>query len=141
VRLPKGVFAPYTSINTNLLFFTKGTPTKEIWFYEHPYPDGVKSYNKTKPMKIEEFEVEKGWWGNEDNVFDGREEGEYAWKVSLQDIKVRNYNLDIKNPHMVDREVHDPELLLSQYSEMQKKISALRNDLKTILSAAFDASK
>jgi type I restriction enzyme M protein len=141
VRLPKGVFAPYTAINTNLLFFTKGTPTKDVWFYEHPYPEGVKSYNKTKPMKIEEFEVEKGWWCNEDNVFDGREEGEYAWKVSLHDIKVRNYNLDIKNPHMVDREVHDPELLLSQYSEMQKEIGALRNDLKTILSAAFDVSK
>lgn len=49
VRLPNGVFAPYTGIKTNLLFFTKGEPTKEIWFYEHPYPPGVKSYNKTKP--------------------------------------------------------------------------------------------
>ena len=59
VRLPKGVFAPYTTINTNVLFFTKGEPTSEIWYYEHPYPDGYKSYSKTKPMRIEEFEAER----------------------------------------------------------------------------------
>ena len=53
VRLPKGVFAPYTGIQTNLLFFAKGTPTKEVWFYEHPYPPGYKSYSKTKPIRIE----------------------------------------------------------------------------------------
>ena len=63
VRLPNGVFAPYTGIKTNLLFFTKGEPTKEIWYYEHPYPPGVKSYNKTKPIRIEEFDAEKKWWG------------------------------------------------------------------------------
>ena len=67
VRLPKGVFAPYTTINTNLLFFTKGTPTRDVWFYEHPYPEGIKSYNKTKPMRIEEFDAEKQWWGDEGN--------------------------------------------------------------------------
>ena len=63
VRLPNGVFAPYTSIKTNLLFFTKGRPTKDVWFYEHPYPPGAKSYNKTKPIRIDEFDVEKEWWG------------------------------------------------------------------------------
>jgi type I restriction-modification system DNA methylase subunit len=62
VRLPNGVFSPYTSIRTNVLFFTKGEPTTEVWYYEHPYPLGVKSYNKTKPMRIEEFEAEKAWW-------------------------------------------------------------------------------
>jgi hypothetical protein len=59
VRLPNSVFAPYTGIKTNLLFFQKGEPTKEVWFYEHPYPPGYKSYSKTKPMRIEEFEAEK----------------------------------------------------------------------------------
>ena len=58
-RLPNGVFAPHTGIKTNLLFFTKGEPTKEIWYYEHPYPPGVKNYNKTKPIRIEEFEAER----------------------------------------------------------------------------------
>jgi type I restriction enzyme M protein len=137
VRLPKGVFAPYTSINTNILFFTKGAPTKDIWFYEHPYPEGVKSYNKTKPMKIEEFEVEKLWWGNEDNGFEDREEGEFSWKVSLKDIAVRHYNLDIKNPHMVDREAPDPELLLAQYNSLQDDINRLKNELKTVLGQAL----
>ena len=140
VRLPKGVFAPYTSINTNLLFFTKGTPTKDIWFYEHPYPEGVRSYNKTKPMKLEEFEAEKKWWGKESDGFKERREGNYSWAVGINDIKTRNYNLDIKNPHMVDREIHDPELLISEFGEMQKEISALCNDLKRSLTAAFNGS-
>ncbi len=91
VRLPNGVFAPYTGIKTNLLFFTKGKPTKEVWYFEHPYPDGVKMYNKTKPINIKEFDLEKAWWKK-------REENEYAWKVSVDEIKQRNYNLDIKNP-------------------------------------------
>ena len=62
VRLPNGVFAPYTGIKTNLLFFTKGEPTKAVWYYEHPYPPGAKSYNKTKPIRIAEFDIEKAWW-------------------------------------------------------------------------------
>ncbi|MYH61088.1 MAG: SAM-dependent DNA methyltransferase [Caldilineaceae bacterium SB0675_bin_29] len=62
VRLPNGVFAPYTGIKTNVLFFEKGRPTTEVWYYEHPYPEGYKSYSKTKPMRIEEFEPEKAWW-------------------------------------------------------------------------------
>ncbi|MDK2801124.1 MAG: type restriction enzyme protein [Clostridiales bacterium] len=92
VRLPNGVFAPYTDINTNLLFFERGKSTKEIWFFEHPLPEGYKKYTKTKPIRYEEFELEKQWWNN-------REENEYAWKVSIEEIKNRNYNLDIKNPN------------------------------------------
>ena len=95
VRPPNGVFSPYTGIKTNLLFFTKGVPTKEIWFYEHPYPNGVKSYNKTKPIRIEEFDLEKSWWNN-------REKNERAWKVSIDEIKAGGYNLDIKNPSVVN---------------------------------------
>ena len=91
VRLPNGVFAPYTGIRTNLLFFTKGEPTKEIWYFEHPYPDGQKSYSKTKPIRIEEFDLEKKWWND-------RKENEFAWKVSIEEIKARGYNIDIKNP-------------------------------------------
>ncbi|MFC5649023.1 N-6 DNA methylase [Paenibacillus solisilvae] len=91
VRLPNGVFAPYTGINTNLLFFEKGKPTEELWYFEHPLPEGYKNYTKTKPMRLEEFELEKQWWND-------RVENEYAWKVSVDDIKQRNYNLDWKNP-------------------------------------------
>lgn len=137
VRLPNGVFAPYTGIKTNLLFFSKGTPTQHIWFYEHPYPPGVKSYNKTKPMKIEEFDAEAAWWGIEADGFNSREANQFAWKVSLEDIKACNYNLDCKNPHIGEQEIHDPDLLLSQYQAMQNDIAALRGQLKSILNEAL----
>ena len=80
VRLPNGVFAPYTGINTNLLFFEKGKPTEEIWYFEHPLPQGYKNYAKTKPIRYEEFQVEKDWWND-------REENEYAWRISIEEIK------------------------------------------------------
>jgi type I restriction enzyme M protein len=130
VRLPNGVFSPYTGIKTNLLFFTKGSPTKEVWYYEHPYPPGAKSYNKTKPMRIEEFEPEKAWWRK-------RVENEYAWRVPVADIKARNYNLDIKNPHSPDAVQHDPQELLADYCKLQADISATRDKLKNILAAAL----
>jgi len=141
VRLPNGVFAPYTGIKTNLLFFSKGKPTQDIWFYEHPYPEGVKSYNKTKPMRIEEFAAERAWWGKEADGFSTRTENSQAWKVSINDIKARNYNLDCKNPHVGEQEVHDPEQLLAQYAVMQNEISGLRNQLKDILSKAFQGEE
>ena len=137
VRLPNGVFNPYTGIKTNILFFTKGQPTKEIWFYEHPYPEGVKNYNKTKPMKFEEFHTEIDWWGKEKDGFKTRKETEQAWKVSIEDIIARNYNLDIKNPHVSEQVVHDPEELLADYAKQQTDIQKLRDQLKGILSEAL----
>jgi len=140
VRLPNSVFAPYTGIKTNLLFFTKGTPTKQIWYYEHTLPAGVKAYNKTRPMKAEEFAPLEQWWGKEKDGFKKRVENAVAWKVSLDDIKARNYNLDCKNPHVGEQEIHDPELLLAQYASMQRDIAQLRNQLKSILSDALNAT-
>ncbi|MDP1603969.1 MAG: class I SAM-dependent DNA methyltransferase [Legionella sp.] len=141
VRLPNGVFSPYTGIKTNLLFFTKGTPTKHIWFYEHPYPPGVKSYNKTKPMKIEEFETLTSWWGNDADGFKHRVENEFAWRVTVEDIKDRNYSLDCKNPHVGEQDIQDPDLLLEQYSAMQADIGALQEKLKGILGMALVSSQ
>jgi type I restriction enzyme M protein len=123
VRLPNGVFNPYTSIKTNLLFFTKGEPTKEIWYFEHPYPEGVKSYNKTKPIRIEEFDREKAWW-------EKREENEQAWRVSVEQIKASNYNLDVKNPNKVDDAHRDPEELLAEYRQLMRAVDETRNALK-----------
>jgi type I restriction enzyme M protein len=131
VRLPNGVFSPYTGIKTNLLFFTKGTPTQDVWFYEHPYPPGYKNYSKTRPMRIEEFAVEKAWWND-------RVENECAWKVSLEEIKARNYNLDIKNPHSPDTVSHDPDELLADYTELQVRIAKARDELKAVLAAALE---
>jgi type I restriction enzyme M protein len=126
VRLPKSVFAPYTTISTNILFLTKGEPTKDVWYFEHKLPEGVKAYNKTKPMRLAEFDVEKEWWTK-------RQESERTWKVSASDIAKNNYNLDIKNPN-APVEVHDdPDELLRQYHEAVKKVSSLQNQLKANL--------
>lgn len=137
LRLPNGVFNPYTGIKTNILFFTKGKPTEKVWYYEHPYPAGVKNYNKTKPMKFEEFQPEIDWWGNEEDGFASRVENEQAWQVSIDDIIARNFNLDIKNPHIGEVISHDPQELLSDYAKQQNDIQALRNQLKGILSSAL----
>ncbi|OIN89065.1 hypothetical protein AUJ59_02555, partial [Candidatus Beckwithbacteria bacterium CG1_02_47_37] len=91
VRLPQGVFNPYAGVNTNLLFFQKGEQTKEIWFYELPLPEGMKQYTKGRPIRHEEFDPVRAWWNK-------RQTNTHAWKISLEDIQSRNYNLDFKNP-------------------------------------------
>ena len=133
VRLPNGVFSPYTGIKTNLLFFTKGEPTKEIWFYEHPYPAGAKSYNKTKPINIKEFDVEKKWWKK-------RKATEQAWKVSIEQIKAGGYNLDIKNPHDKSVAHTDPDELLIDYEKLMGDLQATRDRLKDELFNALGGS-
>ena len=143
VRLPNSVFAPYTSIKTNILFFEKGTPTKDIWYYEVPLPTGVKAFNKTKPMKIDDFSVCLDWWGEGSSVSEksartGRQETEQAWQVSIDEIIERGYNLDIKNPHVAEVISHDPEELLSSYASQQADIQALRDQLKAILANALE---
>ena len=105
-------------------------PTKNVWFYEHPYPAGAKSYSKTKPLRIEEFAPEKKWWGK-------RKESDQAWKVSIADIKARGYNLDIKNPHTVADDHGDPETLLADLAAAEAQTSALRDQLKAILAEAL----
>jgi type I restriction enzyme M protein len=138
VRLPNGVFNPYTGIKTNLLFFTKGRPTTDVWFYEHPYPSGVKNYNKTRPMRVEEFAAEAAWWGSESNGFAARQGSELAWKVSAADIVARGWNLDVKNPHRGEQVNHEPEVLLAEYAQMQAEITGLRDRLKAVLAEALE---
>ncbi len=87
IRLPRSVFQPYP-VATNLLFFQKGTPTREVWYYEHRLPAGQKSYSKTKTIRVEEFQPIKDWWNN-------RAESELCWKVNIHSIKERGYDLDI----------------------------------------------
>ena len=137
VRLPNGVFNPYTGIRTNLLFFTKGAPTTEVWYYEHPYPPGAKSYNKGKPIRIEEFDPIKIWWGNEADGFKSRVENERAWRVSIEQIKAGNYNLDLKNPHNSDEGPGEVDHLLPEYEKLLEKIAETRNALKNELQNAL----
>ncbi len=213
VRLPNGVFNPYTGIKTNLLFFTKGQPTERIWYYEHPYPEGYKNYSKTRPMRFSEFETVMTWWGSESDGFSNREQNQYAWSVDFKaikedaerraqphrdkeadysqkasslDVRIRQlkedlkealednaksavneeiiqlakdakkfkakadhekkaadaiywpiYNLDIKNPHIGEQVSHDPDELLTRYSEQQRAMQAIRDQLKGILANAL----
>ncbi len=130
VRLPNGVFNPYTSIRTNLLFFTKGQPTTEVWYYEHPYPPGAKSYNKGRPISINEFVPERTWWDN-------RVENEQAWRVSIDQIKASNYSLDLKNPHNSDTGPGDVDHLLPEYEKLLKQIAETRAILKKELQQAL----
>lgn len=132
VRLPNGVFNPYTGIKTNLLFFTKGKPTKEVWYYEHPYPPGYKSYSKTKPIRLEEFQPEREWWH-------AREETPQAWRVSVDEISAANYNLDFKNPHQSVEEEADVDALIARHMEIEAEVAATRERLKRELSAALSA--
>lgn len=130
VRLPNGVFNPYTGIKTNLLFFEKGSATKDIWYFEHPYPDGVKSYNKTKPINIKEFDLEKAWWNK-------REENQYAWKVSAETIAKNGFNLDVKNPHQAADNLESPEEILAKYRETEGKITSIQDKIVEVLTAAL----
>jgi type I restriction enzyme M protein len=135
VRLPNSVFKPYASIGTNLLFFEKGKPTKDIWFYEHQVPDGQKAYSMTKPIRFEHLQGCIDWWGGTDRKL--RMEGPRAWKVTAEEVKARGYNLDIKNPHAVADDHGDPEVLLESLNAAETETATLRERLKAILSEAL----
>ena len=135
VRLPNSVFRPYASIGTNLLFFEKGAPTRETWFWEHQVPEGQKAYSMTRPIKLEHLADCAKWWGGAKR--EGRVENERAWKVSAEDINARGYNLDIKNPHRVDDDHGDPETLLEDLTAAEAEVVALRGKLKAILTEAL----
>lgn len=123
VRLPNGVFAPYTDINTNLLFFNyNGSGTEEVWYYEHKLPEGYKKYTKTKPIRLEEFKAEQEWW-------DKREENEFAWKVSKEEIIERDYNLDFKNPNVEEEDLDHPEVILKRYNESVKEVEEIQEKI------------
>ena len=130
VRLPNSVFQPYASVATNLLFFTKGTPTKEVWYYEHKLPEGQKAYSKTKPIQISEFDTLKSWW-------EDRTKSEVAWKVDIETIKNNGYNLDIKNPHKVEEEeIHSStellEMLHNSFAKSDELLKKLQSELSNV---------
>jgi type I restriction enzyme M protein len=135
VRLPNSVFKPYAGIGTNLLFFEKGEPTEEIWFYEHRVPEGQKAYSMTKPIRVEHLKPCVDWWGGAKRK--GRVETEVAWKVTANEVKARGYNLDFKNPHTVADDHGDPEELLAKLDEAENQAAILRDQLKTVMAEAL----
>lgn len=135
VRLPNSVFRPYASIGTNLLFFEKGEPTKDIWYFEHRVIEGQKAYSMTRPIRVEYLEPCVDWWGGAARK--GRKETDLAWRVTVEDVKARGFNLDIKNPHTVEEDHGDPEELLKRLNEAEAKAAELREQLKKILAEAL----
>ena len=129
VRLPNGVFAPYTSIPTNLLFFDRSHPTKEVWYYEQPLPEGRKNYTKTQPIQFEEFAGCLKWWND-------RQENERAWKVSASDLIATGCNLDRKNPNAAtDFEHLPPEQLADDILKKEQRIAEIMAEIKAQLAA------
>ncbi|HTE85481.1 MAG TPA: class I SAM-dependent DNA methyltransferase, partial [Dehalococcoidia bacterium] len=129
VRLPNGVFAPYTSIPTNLLFFDRWGPTTGVWYYEQPLPEGRKNYTKTAPLQYEDFAGCLAWWRN-------REENERAWRVPAAEILANNSNLDRKNPDALqDLEQLPPEQLAESILEKERRIAKMMEEIRAILLA------
>ncbi len=130
VRLPNGVFAPYTSIPTNLLFFERPGPTREIWYYEHTLPESQKNYTKTKPLRDEEFAPLKAWWGGRQRA--GRQETQQAWRVPVE--KIAGFNLDLKNPNAApDYEHLPPDQLLESIIDKEKHILEILEDVRGLV--------
>ena len=137
VRLPNGVFAPYTSIPTNLLFFERSGPTKEIWYYEQPLPEGRKQYTKTASIQFEEFADCLAWWKK-------RKENERAWRVKASDLLKYNgdgnlvsINLDIKNPNNKQDFAHlPPDQLVQDILRKEQRIVEILGEIKRKLVSA-----
>jgi len=129
VRLPNGVFAPYTSIPTNLLFFDRSGPTREVWYYEHPLPEGRKNYTKTAPIQFEEFAPLIAWWTR-------REENDRAWKVPAAELLANACNLDRKNPRAKDDITHlPPEQLAADILKKEQRIVEIMGNIQKLLAA------
>jgi type I restriction enzyme M protein len=127
VRLPNGVFAPYTSIPTNILFFDRSGPTREVWYYEQPLPEGRKNYTKTAPIQFEEFTPLVEWWSK-------REENEHAWKVSAAHLLANNCNLDRKNPRTKEDITHlPPEQLAATILQKEQRIAEIMGNIRSLL--------
>jgi type I restriction enzyme M protein len=135
VRLPNSVFRPYASIGTNLLFFEKGEPTRDVWFYGHSVPDAQKAYSMSRPIRFEHFKRCIEWWGGADRQ--GRVASETAWRVSVQDIRARGYNLDVPNPHAVPDDFGDPAEALAALENAEAETATVRDRLRAMLEEAL----
>lgn len=128
IRLPHSVFAPYTSITTNILFFDRTQPTKETWFYRLDMPDGYKNFSKTKPMKLEHFNPVAEWWNNREEItVDGFDKSK---KYTAAELAERGYNIDLCGFPHEEEEILPPKELIQQY---QEKRASLNADIDRIL--------
>ena len=136
IRLPKSVFAPYTSITTNILFFDKTGPTKETWFYRIDLPEGYKAFSKTKPMRLEHFAPVTAWWNarkplEEDGV-------PRAAVYAVQDILANDANLDLCGFPHEEEEILPPAELIARYQSERRRLNALVDDKLARILAALE---
>jgi len=133
VRLPNGVFAPYTSVPTNLLFLDRAGPTQDVWCYEHPLPEGRKNYTKIAPIQVEEFAACQAWWTH-------REEDERAWTVPAAELLASSCNLDRKNPRAREGIAHlPPEQIAASILEKEQRIAEIMGRIQELLARNPDA--
>ncbi len=128
IRMPHSVFAPYTSITTNILFFDRTHPTTETWFYRLDMPEGYKNFSKTKPMKLEHFAPTVEWWDNREEITIGG--FDKAKKYTVEELKARSYNIDLCGYPHEEEEILPPKELIQQY---QEKRASLNADIDRIL--------
>jgi type I restriction enzyme M protein len=127
VRMPNGVFAPYTTIPTNILFFDRSITTREVWYYEQPLPEGRKNYTKTAPIQFEEFRPLVEWWKK-------REENERAWKVPTTELLANGCNLDRKNPRGKEDITHlPPDQLAASILSKEQRIEEIMGKIRKLL--------
>lgn len=128
VRMPHSVFAPYTSITTNILFFEKTGATKHTWFYRLDMPEGYKNFSKTKPMKLEHFNPAISWWSNREDInIDGFDK---AKKFTIAELEAQNFNIDLCGYPHEEEVILPPDQLIQQY---QEKRASLNSDIDKIL--------
>ncbi|QWB31941.1 HsdM family class I SAM-dependent methyltransferase [Exiguobacterium acetylicum] len=135
IRLPHSVFAPYTSIHTNMLFFDKTKPTEDVWFYRLDMPEGYKNFSKTRPIKLEHFEPALEWWNNRVEIIDGK--NEKARKFTAEEIINRNYNLDLCKFPQDEEVILEPQELIENYiaerSHLNLEIDSVLNEIQSML--------
>lgn len=137
IRLPHSVFAPYTSITTNLLFFDKTKPTEKIWFYRMDMPEGYKNFSKTKPIKLEHFAPVIEWWNNRQPI---TEDGfDKAKCFTVDEIKEKNYNLDLCGYPHVEEEILEPDKLIAEYQEKRASLNANIDSILSQITAILES--
>lgn len=127
IRLPQGVFAPYTDIPSNILFFDRGGPTETIWYYEQPMAEGRKKYSKTAPLQYDEFAPLLAWWRD-------RQESPQAWRVAAAEVLANNTNFDLKNPHAKQGLEHaDPKDLVAAMRAKEQDVLRLLGEIEALV--------
>ncbi|GEN49443.1 class I SAM-dependent DNA methyltransferase [Alkalibacterium pelagium] len=122
VRMPHSVFAPYTPIRTNILFFDNTEPTKETWFYRVDMPEGYKNFSKTRPMKLEHFNDALSWWESREEIeVDGFPK---AKRYTIDEILERSYNIDLCGFPHEEEVILEPMDLIQEYQEKRASLNA-----------------